>query len=227
MALKKPYVRRIALKDWSWDDGDMFGVLLVFGRIFFTRPNLMWQFLLRNTLSNPEKLGLMTMSNGAFPLWLFKGHMWITGNQATSADVKVKGEKIKTRYNAKDQWWWGFTDPSLRGMMESMDHTIFGVKQQHEKVWKGLSSLNKISTRSTAGSIVVKDNRHIPQWVKLHVTLRDKGQCVYCGEKDLKLLEFDHRHAWSKGGSSKDTLNICLGCKPCNRSKGARNWGWG
>ena len=227
MTLKKPYVRRITLKDWSWNDGDLLGVLLVFGRIFFSRPNMMWQFLLRNALSEPENLGLVTMSNGVFTLWLFKGHMWISDHLATSADVKAKGMNIKTRYDAKQQWWWGFTDPSLRHMMESMDHTIFGLKQNHEKVWKGLSLKHRKSTSSTATTIGVRDNRHIPQWVKLHVTLRDKGQCVYCGEKDLKLLEFDHRHAWSKGGSSKDPLNICLGCKTCNRSKGARNWGWG
>jgi len=49
---------------------------------------------------------------------------------------------------------------------------------------------------------------------------------VYCGENNIKILEFDHRKAWSKGGSSKDPLNICLGCKPCNRKKSDKDWGW-
>jgi hypothetical protein len=44
--------------------------------------------------------------------------MWISDHLATSADVKAKGMNIKTRYDAKQQWWWGFTDPSLRYMME-------------------------------------------------------------------------------------------------------------
>jgi hypothetical protein len=49
---------------------------------------------------------------------------------------------------------------------------------------------------------------------------------VYCGESNVKLLEFDHRKAWSKGGTSKDPLNICLGCKTCNRKKSDKDWGW-
>ena len=227
MTAKNGYVRRIPLTRWSWTAKDLFGFLVVFGCTIFWRPVMTWQFLLRNSMLRPERLGSVRMSNGLFPLWIYKGHLWVTCREANENDVIQKAAKIKPRYDAKKQWWWTFTDPSLRGLMENMDRNLLGIKQQHEKVWKGLSTRNKMRTRSTAGSIVVKDNRHIPQWVKLHVTLRDKGSCVYWGEKDLKLLEFDHRHAWSKGGSSKDPLNICLGCKTCNRSKGARDWGWG
>ena len=72
-----------------------------------------------------------------------------------------------------------------------------------------------------------QDDRYIPQWVKIVVVQRDGGRCVYCFENDPQLLEFDHRKSWVKGGSSKDPDNICLGCRPCNRKKGAKDWGWG
>jgi 5-methylcytosine-specific restriction endonuclease McrA len=167
------------------------------------------------------------MSNGIYPVWIHKGHLWVTSHDATTEDVTKKATKFKPRYSAKDQWWWTFTDPFLRGMMENMDRQMLGLKQQHDKTWKALTVTKKRHTRKKVGHIGVRDNRYIPQWVKIHVVLRDKGRCVYCGKDDPKELEFDHRRAWSKGGSSKDPLNICLGCKGCNRSKGARDWGWG
>ena len=103
---------------------------------------------------------------------------------------------------------------------------MLGLKQQHEITWSSLSKPKKAQTKQSAGTIGVRDNRHIPQWVKIHVVLRDKGRCVYCDESNIKLLEFDHRKAWSKGGSSKDPVNICLGCRPCNRKKSDKDWGW-
>ena len=80
---------------------------------------------------------------------------------------------------------------------------------------------------TTESSIKTQDDRYIPQWVKIIVVQRDGGQCVYCFENDPALLEFDHRKSWVKGGSSKDPNNICLGCRACNRKKGAKDWGWG
>lgn len=67
-----------------------------------------------------------------------------------------------------------------------------------------------------------RDDRVIPQDVKIRVTLRDKGQCqlrypgICLTDQDL---QFDHKYPWSKGGSSKDEDNIQLACGPCNRHK--------
>lgn len=221
------HVRRIPLKEWKWFAGDMFGTLQVFSQIIFMRPQMMWTMLLRNSMLEPQCIGSVRMANGVFPLWIHKGHLWAATIDAKPEDIKKRAAKIKPRYNAKDQWWWSFTDPFLRGMMENMDRQMFGLKHKHELMWKSLPSKHKRRTRSKTGQIGVRDNRYIPQWVKIHVVLRDKGRCVYCGEDDPKELEFDHRLAWAKGGSSKEPLNICLGCKGCNRSKGDRNWGWG
>ena len=69
-------------------------------------------------------------------------------------------------------------------------------------------------------------SRYVPQWVRIHVTQRDGGRCVYCGESDPRKLEFDHRKAYARGGPSDDPSNICLGCITCNRRKGAKDWGW-
>ena len=103
----------------------------------------------------------------------------------------------------------------MRCLMEGMDRMILGLKQEHQATWARLTSTQRSKTTSTTKGFGVRDNRYIPQWVKINVVLREKGRCVYCGEDDVKLLEFDHREAWSKGRSSKDPLNICLGCRPC------------
>ena len=220
------HVLRIPLKYWKWYSDDLLGTLLVYAQVIMMRPDTMWSFLLRNSMLRPELIGQVRLDNGFFPLWLYKGHLWATSKEATSEDIVKKATKTKPRYNVKDQWWWGFTDPSLRGLMENMDRAMLGLKQEHQKTWAGLTKAQRSKTTSTTKGIGVRDNRYIPQWVKIHVVLRDKGRCVYCGEDDVKLLEFDHREAWSKGGSSKDPLNICLGCRPCNRRKGDRDWGW-
>lgn len=220
-------ILRIPLKEWKWHSDDFFGTLIVYSQIILMRPEMMWDFMFRNSMLRPECIGQVRMVNGFFPLWMYKGHLWAASINTKAEDIVKKATKIKPRYNAKEQWWWGFTDPTLRGLMENMDRLLLGLKQQHEVDWRSLTPKKRSSTKSTMKGIGVRDNRYIPQWVKIHVVLRDKGKCVYCGENDVKLLEFDHREAWSKGGSSKDPLNICLGCRPCNRRKSDRDWGWG
>lgn len=67
-----------------------------------------------------------------------------------------------------------------------------------------------------------RDDRVIPQDVKIAVSIRDKGKCQlrYRGICLVdKEIQFDHKVAWSNGGSSKDEDNIQLACGPCNRRK--------
>jgi ribosomal protein L39E len=221
------YVKRIPLKHWKWHSNEIFGVLLVYGWTVVTMATMSWQFRLRSSMTRPEPIGSVMMTNGLFPVWMHKGHLWVTDDAAVERDIRKMANLTKPRYDAKAQWWWAFTDPSLRGMMESMDRTLFGLKQRHDLAWKSLDSKSRSRTRKIATATSVRDNRHIPQWVKIHVVLRDKGKCVYCSEDDVKLLQFDHRRAWSKGGTSKNPLNICLGCENCNLQKSDGDWGWG
>jgi hypothetical protein len=51
-------------------------------------------------------------------------------------------------------------------------------------------------------------SRHIPQDVKIAVSVRDDGKCRICGS--TKGLQYDHIFPWSKGGSSTDPDNIQL-----------------
>jgi hypothetical protein len=221
------YVRRIPLKYWEWSASEFSGTLLVFAQTILIRPTMTWKMLLRNSMQTPIMIGTVGMSNGQFPLWIYKGHLWVTCLTANVHDVAKKAANTKPRYNTKDQWWWGFVDPSIVGIMENMDRTIFGLKQRHDNWWNTLQPKKRASLKRESTGISVRDNRYIPQWVKIQVVLRDQGRCVYCGETDAKLLEFDHKKAWSKGGSSKDPFNICLGCKNCNRKKSDKDWGWG
>lgn len=75
-----------------------------------------------------------------------------------------------------------------------------------------------------------RDDRVIPQDLRIQVALRDEGQCTCrgaCGHHITRCgatenLQYDHRFPWSQGGSSKDLDNIYLMCKPCNQAKGAK-----
>lgn len=222
----RPVVRRVPLKHWSASEAFAFVNLVVHGYLVCMLAAFSWTTYLRASMTSPVLVGSAQMANGHFPLWAYRGHLWVASTNATAEDVAKKGAKTTPHYAAKEQWWWSFVDPSMRGLMEGMDRMILGLKQEHQATWARLTSTQRSKTTSTTKGIGVRDNRYIPQWVKIHVVLRDKGRCVYCGEDDVKLLEFDHREAWSKGGSSKDPLNICLGCRPCNRRKGDRDWGW-
>lgn len=220
------YVRRLALKDWSLNTSDDVSSLTVHGWQVWWGLQFSWQCWLAQSMRLPKLIGMTMMNNGLFPVWLYRGHLWVTCRKATTDDVRTKGTNTKPRYNAKEQWWWEFSDPTIHGLLEYMDRSILGLKQQHDLTWRTLEPIKKRTTKGAASGIEVRDNRYIPQWVKIHVVLRDKGRCVYCGHGDIKVLEFDHRKAWSKGGSSKDPLNICLGCKTCNRKKADKDWGW-
>jgi HNH endonuclease len=63
------------------------------------------------------------------------------------------------------------------------------------------------------------DDRIIPSWVKLEVWKRDNGTCQIpdCGATTG--LHFDHVIPYSKGGSSKDPLNIRILCGRHNLAK--------
>lgn len=63
-------------------------------------------------------------------------------------------------------------------------------------------------------------SRHIPQAVKIAVTLRDNGKCRRCGTKYD--IHYDHIIPWSRGGSSTDMNNIQLLCGHCNRMKSSK-----
>jgi len=61
--------------------------------------------------------------------------------------------------------------------------------------------------------------RHIPQDVKIAVSVRDQGRCRQCGSAEN--LHFDHIIPYSRGGANT-VDNIQLLCATCNLRKGAR-----
>ena len=65
-----------------------------------------------------------------------------------------------------------------------------------------------------------RDDRVIPQTVKIAVAVRDKGLCQIKGPPCTVQGEvYDHKFPWSKGGSSKDPDNIQMACAACNSWK--------
>lgn len=59
--------------------------------------------------------------------------------------------------------------------------------------------------------------RHIPQSVKIAVSVRDNGRCVWCGTDQN--IQFGHIIPFSQGGLATPD-NIQLECQQCNLSKG-------
>ncbi len=220
-------ISRVKVGDWNFNSNSFMSYLMILGHFILWIPPFLWKSYLATSMTSAIFIAQKNTGGNNLNIWLHKGHIWLAYTDQTKLNIEIKAKKTKPRYNAKEQWWWGFVDPSIAGIMENMDRNILGLKQKHDNWWKSLQSKKKISLKRESSGISVRDNRYIPQWVKIEVVLRDQGRCVYCGETDAKLLEFDHKKAWSKGGSSKDPFNICLGCKPCNRQKSDKDWGWG
>ncbi|TXN40071.1 hypothetical protein FV233_27185 [Methylobacterium sp. WL7] len=68
-----------------------------------------------------------------------------------------------------------------------------------------------------------KPQRELPyNWaaMKSAVVERDGLVCAYCGDISGP-FEIDHVVPYSRGGENHPS-NLCVACKPCNRSKGAR-----
>ena len=155
--------------------------------------------------STPFHLMNFQFANRKYGFWVFKKEFFIAKESVKISNFARYG-KITINPNGHD-WWLKF----------------FNEQEKLERsVYDGLES--SVYSEFSNEEFPTKDNRYIPQSVKIQVVLRDNGRCVYCGELNPDMLEFDHIKAWSRGGSSKDIGNICLGCKPCNRKKGAKDW---
>ena len=100
MAANKSYVRRLALKHWMLTSSSGIATLTVYGWQIWWGVLFSWQWWLAQSMRMPQKVGMATMSNGLFPVWIYRGHLWVTCRVATADDVRVKGKNTKPRYNA-------------------------------------------------------------------------------------------------------------------------------
>lgn len=102
------------------------------------------------------------------------------------------------------------------------------VGKKLEKVWSYLEEIKLISSNNgETFSIWLEKNYqterlsyHSPkEWnaLRLAVFIRDNHKCIYCGQVG-GLLEVDHLHPFSKGGSD-DIENLATACVRCNRQK--------
>jgi len=110
----------------------------------------------------------------------------------------------------------------FNGVFDLVDYTID--HSSGRKVFKFKLTISNSGAGHTSESSsridLAEDDRIIPSWVKLEVWKRDKGKCVICGAQSH--LHFDHIIPYSKGGSSKDPLNIQLLCLRHNLQKHAK-----
>lgn len=84
------------------------------------------------------------------------------------------------------------------------------------------------AVRTTATKAIIpvtplRDDRVIPQAVKIAVAVRDNGLCQLKGPPcTIRGEVYDHRVPYDWGGSSKDEDNIQMACPSCNGWKGNR-----
>ncbi len=119
---------------------------------------------------------------GIFPLDCCMGICLLVQVEfARRTSLSKTGAQVKPRYDVKEQWWWQFslTHFSHGYMEKQMDRVMLGLKQQHETNWAGLSITAREEKKQFAHGIRVRDNRYIPQWVKIQVVLRETRGNVY------------------------------------------------
>ena len=105
-------------------------------------------------------------------------------------------------------------EPLPRRSEEEYRQLVNQAKQRHEERMR-LRELEEYRRRIEAKP--PRQSRHIPQDVKIAVTLRDGGKCRVCGSKER--LQYDHIYPWSLGGRSDDPNNIQLLCGYHDRLK--------
>ena len=112
-------------------------------------------------------------------------------------------ETVRVYEKIKDGIW------SFNGVFKLVD--AYEKQVNDRKVFKFILQLTDEKIKGLKEVIELEeDARVIPSEVKAKVWKRDKGQCVKCGSKEH--LHFDHILPYSKGGTSRDELNIQLLC---------------
>lgn len=215
-------IRRIPLKDWNIERNGNTALLKIRGSVVAMLLWMSWQNDFSSSYLFPT--GIMAAQSGDTQrpsIWLYKGHIWSSPMLTMALDIQKAGASRSTNYQSEFSVWWDQVSPEARVALEVMDRTAQGLsipKDLMSRYLKGgrTSVKNRLELVNS-----VKHSRHIPQWVKIHVVIRDRGCCVKCGCNDSRLLEFDHLIPFSLGGPSDDPDNIRLLCIACNRSKGA------
>lgn len=89
----------------------------------------------------------------------------------------------------------------------------------HGRMWAGIHHIAYKPNIIASGSFGIKRNK-IKASDRVKVLLRDNYQCKMCGISriDGAVLELDHIHPVSKGGSN-DLMNLQVLCRECNSGK--------
>jgi hypothetical protein len=107
---------------------------------------------------------------------------------------------------------------SSRVVVTILDRSIFSLPQMSGNGVGHVSS--PCISYGRARPVFGVEREPIPAMAREAVIRRDGWKCVYCGD-DAGPFEIDHVLAVVNGGAS-DVSNLCVACKPCNRSKGAK-----
>jgi 5-methylcytosine-specific restriction endonuclease McrA len=168
-------------------------------------------------MTGPVKLiGISSPDRHLPEVWMVKGHLYKTSRNTLSLHIFRATSSLRVNYVPEYSAWWDRVGPQARIALQVQDRLAYGLRVPKALIDRYAKLKGRIEVASR-----IRHSRHIPQWVKIHVVIRDRGCCVKCGCNDSRLLEFDHLIPFSLGGPSDDPDNIRLLCIACNRSKGA------
>lgn len=66
-----------------------------------------------------------------------------------------------------------------------------------------------------------KPRKPVEEWKKEHVTIRDGGQCSYCGKRVNRSTRHIDHSVSRKNGGTNHLNNLRLACSDCNLAKGS------
>lgn len=212
-------VRRLARPSWEQTGLPCGGARIAYGNQFtLDLPVAAYLALCITVQHTPVLLG--TTAKGR-ALWWFDGHLWTGAPTDGASEVKSAAQRHASPNNPLLEM---ASEQSRTSHHEVMARAAQAAKHE-AAMWDAalgisMKAANQALSFIATNTVTSTHSRHIPQDVKIRVSLRDRGMCRHVGCLRTTNLHFDHVIAYSKGGPSDQDWNIQLLCDQHNWRKG-------
>ena len=202
-------VRRLARSTWEQTGLPCGGARFAYGNQFtLDLPVTAYLALCITVQHTPVLLGTTVKGRA---VWWFDGHLWTGAPTDGETEVKSASQRHAPANNPLLNM---ASEQSRASHHEAMERAA-QVAKQEAAMWDAalgisMKAANLALSFITTNTVTSTHSRHIPQDVKIRVSLRDRGMCRHVGCFRTTNLHFDHVIAYSKGGPSDQDWNIQL-----------------